>query len=109
MYKILFVNFSFFAYGYFSFPLILCLFYLCMYYVKEVIQDRYLDRKDLRLLENITLCLDALRMIQIVHNRIDYLKSQSFDLSEHGEHYLLLDILWINLTVITDNVRENFP
>ena len=80
-----------------------------MYYVKEVIQDRYLDRKDLRLLENITLCLDALRMIQIVHNRIDYLKSQSFDLSEHGEHYLLLDILWINLTVITDNVRENFP
>ena len=73
-------------------------------YIQEVIAYRHLDKTDLRLLENITLCLDALRMIQVVQNRIDFLKSQSFDLSEHGEHYLLLDILWINLTVITDNV-----
>lgn len=59
----------------------------------------HFDTNDKCLVENITLCLDALRLVQIVYNRLNYLRSQSFNLSSHGDHVLLLDILWINLMV----------
>lgn len=73
----------------------------------EILSTGYLDETDQRLLANVTLCLDALRMIQVVYNRINYLKSQAFDLTHDGEHYLLLDILWINLTVVSDASKSN--
>mmetsp|Transcript_28985 Transcript_28985/g.39813 ORF Transcript_28985/g.39813 Transcript_28985/m.39813 type:complete len:306 (+) Transcript_28985:22-939(+) len=80
--------------------------FLTDYALEHVIAVKNLDINDKQLVENVALCLDALRLVHVVFNKILYLRSQAFDLSENGDHSLLMDILWINLVTVGESTQQ---
>lgn len=61
--------------------------------VYEVIDAKKLDRNNLVLIENLGRCFETLRIINVVHNRLETLRNEVFDIFNE-DHVTLLESFW---------------
>jgi hypothetical protein len=64
--------------------------------VASIFVNKKLDRSNLVLYENITRCMETLRVILILHQRLQSMRCESFN-EANGQHLQLLETLWFSM------------